>query len=143
MAEREIIKEYSKGDLTVVWKPKKCIHSAICVNTLPKVYDPNKKPWIEPENATIDELKSQINKCPSGALTYTMKEETKNSEEVTKNTRVDVMANGPLLVHGTLEVKDASGKTESKSGVTALCRCGASANKPYCDGAHKQIDFVG
>ena len=143
MAEREIIKEYSKGDLTVVWKPKKCVHSAICVNTLPKVYDPNKKPWIEPENATIDELKSQINKCPSGALTYTMKEETKNSEEETNNTRVEIMTNGPLLVHGNLEIKDASGKTESKSGVTALCRCGASANKPYCDGAHKKIDFVG
>jgi uncharacterized Fe-S cluster protein YjdI len=143
MAEREIIKEYSKGDLTVVWKPKKCVHSAICVHTLPKVYDPNKKPWIELENATIDELKSQINKCPSGALTYTMKEETKNSEEETNNTRVEIMTNGPLLVHGNLEVKDASGKTESKSGVTALCRCGASANKPYCDGAHKKIDFVG
>ena len=62
---------------------------------------------------------------------------------MSNNTRVEVMANGPLLVHGTLEVKDASGKTESKSGVTALCRCGASDNKPYCDGAHKKIDFAG
>lgn len=143
MSEREIIKEYSKGDLTVVWKPKKCIHAAICVNTLPKVYDPNKKPWIEPENASIDELKSQIDKCPSGALTYYIKGESENIEDMASNTRVEVMANGPLLVHGTLEVKDAGGKTESKSGVTALCRCGASGNKPYCDGAHKKIDFAG
>lgn len=143
MPEREIIKEYSKGDLTVVWKPKKCIHAAICVNTLPKVYDPNKKPWIEPENASIDELKSQIDKCPSGALTYYIKGESENIEDMASNTRVEVMANGPLLVHGTLDVKDADGKTESKSGVTALCRCGASGNKPYCDGAHKKIDFAG
>lgn len=143
MSEREIIKEYSNGELTVVWKPKRCIHAAICVNTLPKVYDPNKKPWIEPENASIDELKSQIDKCPSGALTYYIKGESENIKDMASNTRVEVMANGPLLVHGTLEVKDAGGKTESKSGVTALCRCGASDNKPYCDGAHKKIDFTG
>lgn len=143
MSEREIIKEYSNGELTVVWKPKRCIHAAICVNTLPKVYDPNKKPWIEPENASIDELKSQIDKCPSGALTYYIKGESENIKDMSSNTRVEVMANGPLLVHGTLEVKDAGGKTESKSGVTALCRCGASDNKPYCDGAHKKIDFTG
>jgi uncharacterized Fe-S cluster protein YjdI len=143
MAEREIVKEYANGDFIVVWKPKKCIHSAICVHTLPKVYDPDKKPWIEPKNASINELKSQIDKCPSGALTYYIKGETENLEDMSNNTRVEVMANGPLLVHGTLEVKDASGKTESKSGVTALCRCGASDNKPYCDGAHKKIDFAG
>lgn len=143
MSEREIIKEYSNGELTVVWKPKRCIHAAICVNALPKVYDPNKKPWIEPENASIDELKSQIDKCPSGALTYYIKGESENIKDMASNTRVEVMANGPLLVHGTLEVKDAGGKTESKSGVTALCRCGASDNKPYCDGAHKKIDFTG
>lgn len=143
MAEREIVKEYPNGDLTVVWKPKKCIHSAICVNSLPEVYDPNKNPWIEPKNASIDELKSQIDKCPSGALTYYIKGETENLEDMKNNTRVEVMANGPLLVHGDLEVKDASGKAYSKSGVTALCRCGASDNKPYCDGAHKKVNFVG
>ncbi|WP_297798032.1 (4Fe-4S)-binding protein [uncultured Eudoraea sp.] len=143
MSEREIIKEYSNGDLTVVWKPKKCIHSAICVNTLPKVYDPNKKPWIEPKNASINELKSQIDKCPSGALTYYLKGETENLVDMSDKTSVEVMANGPLLVHGALEVKDASGKSENKSGVTALCRCGASDKKPYCDGAHKKINFVG
>jgi uncharacterized Fe-S cluster protein YjdI len=143
MAEKEIVKEYSKADFTIVWKPRKCIHSAICVASLPKVYDPDKKPWIEPEYATIDELKSQIEKCPSRALTYRMKGETKNSEEMSNNTRVEVTPNGPLLVHGALEVKDTSGNTEVKSGVTALCRCGASANKPYCDGVHKKINFVG
>ncbi|GAA0715295.1 (4Fe-4S)-binding protein [Aquimarina litoralis] len=66
----EKIKEYKKGDFTVVWKPKKCIHSGICVKTLPKVYNPKDRPWIKPENASIEALKDQINACPSGALTF-------------------------------------------------------------------------
>lgn len=63
-------KTYQKEGLTVIWKPKKCIHSGVCVRTLPKVYDPHSKPWIKPENATVEALKSQIENCPSGALSY-------------------------------------------------------------------------
>lgn len=68
--DKEIIKEYSNGELTVVWKPKTCIHAAECVKALPKVYNPKEKPWIKIENATIEELKNQIMKCPSGALSF-------------------------------------------------------------------------
>lgn len=68
--EREIKKEYSNGDLTIVWKPQKCIRAGICVKTLPKVYNPNAKPWIAIENASSEALKAQVSKCPSGALTY-------------------------------------------------------------------------
>lgn len=66
----EIIKEYQKDNLTVVWKPKKCIHAGVCIKTLPLVYDPKAKPWIKPENAPVEALKRQINNCPSGALSY-------------------------------------------------------------------------
>ncbi len=72
MAEREIIKKYQNGDLTVVWKPQLCIHAETCVKTLPEVYNPNEKPWIKAENANIEALKSQISQCPSGALSYVM-----------------------------------------------------------------------
>lgn len=68
----EIMKTYSNGELTIVWQPGKCIHSGICVRTLPKVYNPKAKPWITIENATTDELKAQISNCPSGALSYFM-----------------------------------------------------------------------
>lgn len=66
----ESIKKYQKENLTVVWDPKKCIHAGICVKTLPQVYDPNAKPWITPDNASDEDLKRQINNCPSGALSY-------------------------------------------------------------------------
>jgi uncharacterized Fe-S cluster protein YjdI len=61
-------KHYSNGEITIIWQPSKCIHSGICVKTLPKVYDINARPWIKPENATTQELIEQISKCPSGAL---------------------------------------------------------------------------
>ena len=62
-------KEYSNGEITIVWKPKLCIHSGICVKTLPKVYNTKEHPWIKPENATSKEIIAQVAKCPSGALT--------------------------------------------------------------------------
>lgn len=68
--DKEIKKEYSNSEITVVWKPKLCIHAAECVKALPEVYDPKASPWISIENATTEELKEQIGKCPSGALSY-------------------------------------------------------------------------
>ncbi len=64
--------EYTNGELTVIWQPELCQHSGICVKTLPNVYKPGEKPWITAENATTDELKNQIAKCPSGALSFRM-----------------------------------------------------------------------
>lgn len=61
-------KEYSNKEITIIWQPEKCIHSGICVKTLPKVYNPKDKPWVKIENATTQELKDQVAKCPSGAL---------------------------------------------------------------------------
>ncbi|KAB5492049.1 (4Fe-4S)-binding protein [Flagellimonas hadalis] len=66
----EIMKEYTNGEISVIWKPELCQHAGICVKMLPKVYNPKEKPWIKVENATSDELKHQISKCPSGALSY-------------------------------------------------------------------------
>ena len=68
--EKQIQKEYSNGEITVVWQPKKCMHAGICVRTLPQVYNPKEKPWIKIENATSEEIRSQVGKCPSGALSF-------------------------------------------------------------------------
>lgn len=144
--EKEITKEYTNGELTVVWKPKACIHSEECIHALPEVYKPKEKPWITPENATTQELKDQIAKCPSGALSYYMNKDgkkDKDKEEESMETKVEVKENGPLLVHGNLKVIDQSGNEELKKRTTAFCRCGASNNKPYCDGTHNEIGFKG
>lgn len=62
------MKEYSNGEVTIVWQPEKCTHSGLCVRTLPKVYNPKDRPWIKMENASSEELKAQVALCPSGAL---------------------------------------------------------------------------
>ena len=67
-SKREIVKKYSNNDITVLWKHAKCIHAGECVKRLPKVYKPSEKPWITVENASTEELRNQINACPSGAL---------------------------------------------------------------------------
>ena len=141
MAEKSRIKKYEKEGLTINWEPDKCIHSAICVKTLPKVYDPNAKPWIKPENASIADLKAQIDKCPSGALSYA--HESVAEAGVSEETEVEIMPNGPVLVKGKVRITHSSGKIEHKDKTTAFCRCGASGNKPYCDGAHRTVDFKG
>lgn len=68
-------KEYSNGEMAIVWRPGQCIHSGVCTRLLPNVYKPIERPWVKIENATTEELKAQIDRCPSGALTYYMNKE--------------------------------------------------------------------
>ncbi len=69
------MREYTNGELTIVWKPKLCSHAGKCVKALPDVYDPKARPWITPDGASTEDLKSQIGLCPSGALSYYMNDE--------------------------------------------------------------------
>ncbi len=76
------VKEYTNGEITILWEPGKCTHAGICVRTLPAVYHPKEKPWIKMENATSEELINQVNQCPSGALSIkTTSDEVKIERE--------------------------------------------------------------
>ncbi|WP_298155860.1 (4Fe-4S)-binding protein [Flavobacterium sp.] len=66
----EDLKEYSNGDVTIVWQPKLCIHSGVCARGLPNVFKPKEKPWIDQFGAPSDALTKQIGACPSGALSF-------------------------------------------------------------------------
>ncbi len=70
----EILK-YTNGEVTIVWQPKLCSHSGNCVRGLPTVFNSRIRPWINPEGATTQEIIDQVNKCPSGALTFVMNTE--------------------------------------------------------------------
>jgi uncharacterized Fe-S cluster protein YjdI len=131
-------KEYSNGEVTVVWEAYKCFHSEKCIKGLPGVFDLSKKPWIDVHGATSEAIVNQVHQCPSGALS--IKEETMRNNDVVK---IDILDNGPLLVNGNIEVKNKDGEIISYSGVNALCRCGGSKKKPFCDGSHNDIDFDG
>ena len=134
-------KTYDNGEITIAWKPSICIHSKLCWKNLPHVFNPREKPWIKHTAAETKVITDQIDKCPSGALSYTYNNKTNTTME--NQTKIEIAANGPILIHGTIELKNSDGKIEIKENMTALCRCGASANKPYCDGTHRKIDFKG
>ena len=145
----EIIKKYTNGEVTIIWKPSLCIHSRICwgkANSLPEVFKPAEKPWIKPDGAITERIIEQVKLCPSGALTFEMnedvaKEEIPIEQPMVSNT-LECIPNGPILVNGNFTIKDSKGNITTTS-TTALCRCGHSANKPYCDGSHIAAAFEG
>ncbi|WP_211196223.1 (4Fe-4S)-binding protein [Flavobacterium sp. H122] len=144
--DKEIKKEYTNGEITVVWQPQKCIHSTICwkgEKGLSQVFNPQKKPWINIDGSDSQIIMEKIDQCPSGALSYYKNNDTQEKPTVETETIVEPLANGPLLVYGNISIKKTDGTEERKSKVTAFCRCGASQNKPFCDGAHVKIGFNG
>ena len=70
MDAKDLTKEYSNGEVTIVWKNSLCKHAAECVKDNPDVFKPKEKPWIVPENSTTEAIIGTVKKCPSGALTY-------------------------------------------------------------------------
>ncbi|GAB4018135.1 (4Fe-4S)-binding protein [Spirosoma koreense] len=139
----DITKTYTNGEITVVWKPSVCIHSKICWTQLIEVFNPKKRPWVDIAGASTHRITEQIDRCPSKALSYFRNEEPLNPADIQAESIVEPLPNGPLLVYGNLRVKDAQGHETQKNKVTAFCRCGASSNKPYCDGSHVKAGFVG
>jgi uncharacterized Fe-S cluster protein YjdI len=140
---KDITKHYTNGEITITWKPNQCIHSKLCWTGLAEVFNPRERPWIKMDAATTASIIAQVEKCPSGALTYFRNEDKQDNKNpvVDVDTVVEVSPNGPLLVYGNITVKNKDGEAVKKNKVTALCRCGASGNKPYCDGTHVKIGF--
>ena len=124
--------------LTVVWRPERCMHARHCWKELPAVFDPQKRPWVDVKGANPDAIAAQVRRCPSGALSLEGDAEPTPAEPLT----VEVSADGPLLINGPVRVKGADGQVRALN-KTALCRCGGSANKPFCDGAHRRNGFKG
>jgi uncharacterized Fe-S cluster protein YjdI len=141
--------KYSNGEVTVVWKPDTCIHSRICWTELREVFDPTKRPWVNMEGSSTEKIIQQVRQCPSGALSYFLNRDTDNNDtpevvgEAAIMTNIEVTPNGPILIHTDCNITHSNGDVEIKKGTTALCRCGGSGNKPYCDGTHRRIDFKG
>lgn len=136
-------KEYSNGEITIVWKSEKCIHSARCVQGLPVVFDAQKRPWINAEGAKTADICTQIDLCPSKALSwYLNKKEDIEMDNGKSDKKIEFLPNGPILFSGQISVKHSDGREELCDN-PAFCRCGGSNNKPFCDGAHNKIGFEG
>jgi len=118
-------KHYEGKDIEVTYDVARCLHAAECVRGLPVVFDTAKRPWVDPDRADAETVASVIRRCPTGALHYELRDG--QPEQPAVPTEVRLPAGGPLLLRGDLEL---DGERETRA---AICRCGQSANEPYCD----------
>ena len=149
---RKKTKEYKSEDLIVYWNLSHCSHAGICTKRLPQVFDMHKRPWINMEGAPAEDIIKTIDACPSGALRYKLTENSKVDPDLAKGPgsidyKVDrepavtirMLRGGPLLVK-VLSILGIEGETLRECDSLVLCRCGKTANPPFCDGAHMHED---
>ena len=137
---KQKIHKYASDKIEVQYDVARCIHAAECVRGLPRAFNPNKRPWIDPDAASAEAIAAVVTRCPTGALHFTRKEG--GSEEAVPCTNtITIDPDGPLYVRGDIEVTTSDGTLLLKDTRVALCRCGASDNKPFCDGSHAEAGF--
>ncbi len=133
----ETPEEYKGKKVLVRFDGSKCIHARQCVLGRPDVFVPNAEgPWIQPDQGSAETVAAVARTCPSGAITYE-RLDGGEGEEAPKVNIVRVRENGPLAVHADLQIEGETPRFRA-----TLCRCGASKNKPFCDGSHTAANFV-
>lgn len=135
------LQTYATAAITVTYDPTRCMHAAACVRGLPLVFDTSRKRWIEPQHAAAEEVAAVVARCPSGALQYTLAEG--GTEPADQQPSIHVTRDGPLYVRGDVTVTGPDDAVVATGTRLALCRCGASQRKPFCDGSHRASGFRG
>ena len=123
---------YAAPGVTVFYDRVRCLHFAECVRGLPQVFDVKKRPWIQPDNASAEEVAEVVRRCPSGALHYRLEEGP--PEEPERPTRVEMVTNGPINLRGELSI-EVPGGGRMREVRASLCRCGLTESEPLCDDA--------
>ena len=134
------LRRYTGEAIDVTYDADRCIHAAECVRGLPAVFDTDRRPWILPSGASADAIAAVIEKCPSGALHYT-RHDGGAAESPPEQTTIRPVPGGPLYVHGFVQLRAADGSLLVEDTRMALCRCGQSGNKPFCDNSHIGTHF--
>ena len=118
-----------------------CSHAGFCTDRLKEVFRMGIEPWIDPDGAGVEKIVEIVRMCPSGALSYTIEEERHTAFETNPALKLD--EDGPITVKGGIRLVDVDKGQGASDEHYALCRCGGSKNKPFCDGTHWYINFKG
>ncbi len=137
MAKR--LQTYTHDDLTVTFDPNRCIHAAACIRAEPDVFNSAERPWIRPERRPAADVIAAVHRCPTGALRVLMADERVDIEPSPVTVRA--MRNGPLVVRGEIRIVTDDGEVLLQDTRVALCRCGQSQTKPFCDNSHRAAGF--
>ena len=138
MSEKQTI-DYPGDEIDVRWDKRLCLHIGECGQARGDLFVGGREPWCIPNAASKTEVREVVERCPSGALSYTDKSGA--PESAPADNTVTVVYNGPLYLTGDLRIEGAG---EDQPGVrtrAALCRCGVSRNKPFCDNSHLEARF--
>lgn len=135
-----VAREYRSGEIVVFWEPEYCIHTANCLMGLPQVFDVGRRPWVSIDAASAGEIARVVMTCPTGALHF-KRLDGGEQEAAPEETSVQPRNNGPLFVRGRVKIVDSQGHVVREDTRIALCRCGQSSNKPFCDGSHRAVGF--
>ena len=138
---REPARTYANDSIEVRWEPRLCIHTRNCVRGLGEVFDPEARPWVRVDGADATRIAETILTCPTGALHF-RRLDGGPQEQPPAETTIEPRANGPLFVRGRVRIVDERGEVVRDDTRLALCRCGGSRNKPFCDGTHREIGFT-
>jgi len=131
---------YANDEVEVRWEPRLCIHTGRCFRGLPEVFDPKARPWVRVDAASAERIMDVVASCPTGALNSRRLDV--EPEDAAAAATIVPQPNGPLYVTGRVRVEDADGNPLREETRVALCRCGHSQNKPFCDGSHRARGFV-
>jgi CDGSH-type Zn-finger protein/uncharacterized Fe-S cluster protein YjdI len=122
--------------LELSFEAKRCIHSRFCVTWAPQVFLANVKgAWIHPDAMPVERLVDVAHACPSGAIRY-RRLDGEAEEAAPPVNLATLREGGPYAFRAELRIAGAPAGYRA-----TLCRCGASKNKPYCDGSHHQVGF--
>ncbi len=131
-------REYTGERITVRYDVRRCMHAAECVNAgLTAVFDNRRRPWVDPDGADPDKIVDVVERCPSGALSYVRADGPAESPEPTV---IRPQPGGALFVRGDVRLRGPDGAELPCEPRVALCRCGRSKNKPFCDYSHAKGD---
>ena len=140
--EEEIIQVYDSKSVTVTFNRSICAGSSNCVKEFPTIYTSESKDWIHPDKGNLQEIEDSIKQCPSGALSYKLKQTNSKEEchlENCKEEQLDIVKTDSVIAKRPIDIKIEGWSSFANKTKFSLCRCGASKNKPFCDYSHAKL----
>jgi CDGSH-type Zn-finger protein/uncharacterized Fe-S cluster protein YjdI len=134
------VRHYADERIDVSYDATRCIHAAVCVHRLPAVFDTARRPWILTSGGDADAIAKVVARCPTGAL-HATRLDGGPAEDVPADNSIVPMPDGPLYVRGQVQLRSPDGDLTIDDVRLALCRCGQSRNKPFCDNSHRDAGF--
>lgn len=134
--------DYPGEKITVRWDGRLCIHVGECGRAANALFEAGRTPWCQPDLTGVDDVADVVVRCPTGALTWVGSDPSVPPETAAARNSIHVANHGPLYFEGDLQIDGAGDDMDGVRFRAALCRCGQSNNKPFCDNSHEADGFV-